>query len=167
MSICESNACKFIKTILIVSIIGLAAFNINGFQKNLLTGSTVKGASSKASASEIVNIPSWKAITDTAFLLGPKQRFMAFGKEQGKTILIKYSISGADYVEVYWVSSEEDCRAIEDSEAFNDYSSCEPEPAETLKFKSPECNVPSDSGICIINKNDKEVRVSLVIERKQ
>ena len=67
---------------------------------------------------------------------------------------------------IKWTKTEADCDlALNDLEYMN-YQDCQPQTENIYNFKSIECGVPSDSGLCVINLGQSSARVKIIMEKK-
>lgn len=108
----------------------------------------------------------WQSVTNITISLESNNAYKLFGTFYGKIIPTKYKIKSDKPVNVYWVKSDSDCNLALNGLEFIGYPDCYPQTEGVYEFASIECDVPSDSGLCVINPNQYSAKISVVIEKK-
>ncbi len=108
----------------------------------------------------------WAPIVDETIEIGPLKMFKSFGKVGGEILSTKYSVKSDKKIEIYWVESGHDCDNLNKGSTYHNYPNCQPATKGAYEYSSRECKLPSDSGLCILNKGLESAKVEISVEKK-
>jgi hypothetical protein len=114
-----------------------------------------------------INGTEWQVVTDTAISLESNHAYKVFGTTYGEIIPTKYEVQSDKPINIYWAKTEADCDLALNGLEFMHYSDCSSQIENVYKFTSIECNVPSDSGLCVINLGQESAKINVIIEKKE
>jgi len=154
--------------LLLIFSVGLLGYVYGSFSKmtgaTILTGQVINQVESIAPG--VSADSEWKAITDQKIVLNPDTVYKAFSTVKGEEVSMKYSVESDLGVEIHFVKSEAECDEVASDLTFEVHYNCEPSNDKVFKYSSGVCNVPSDFGICVINRNTGKANVNVSIEKK-
>ncbi len=105
--------------------------------------------------------PGWYEWVNQKVSIAPNAGYL-FMRRGGDPKQFKYVVSSDYYFDAFWVPNEANASAAVNGGKFAQYSNCSK--AKTKYYASPECLVPGDSGLVVINKNlvqiNAEVKIS-------